>query len=186
MGGDDQNGGGGNGQQPTASATPSDTLAPKRSRPSRPSLATITAGGGVQLEVNRAVSGDDGFTVVFWTLSNTSNSEIDLSEFFYQIEVEYGNMSYFQDQYPWYLSDSMLIEVVLPDEDEWYPPITDTGSECLCGVLANDLSSLPPGESIETYSTYYLPPGTKNIAIDFPGTDKLVKDISIEPVGSGG
>lgn len=162
------------GEQVKSSASGGQSLEPPRSRSPQPSVTTTT-NEGLQLVVNRATSDNDGFTVVHWTLTNVGDDALGFREHFQDIEVRYGDMAYFQDQYPWYLTESLLAEVIVPSTGKLYPPVTDEDANCLCGswpTMAGP-EELPPGESIRAYSAYYLPSDVQQIDLRVPGFERV-------------
>lgn len=162
------------GEQAKSTQSASPSLEPPRSRSPRPTV-TRTTNEGVRLDVNRATSDEEGFTVVYWTLTNVGNNALRFREYFGDIHVRYGDMAYFQDQYPWYLTESLLAEVIVPSTGKLYPPVTDRDANCLCGTWPKHLTSeeLPPGESIRAYSAYYLPSDVQRIDFRVPGFERV-------------
>lgn len=164
--------------EPTGNGGPS--LAPLRSRSPRPTV-TSTTHEGVRLDVNRVTSDGEGFTVVYWTLTNVGDNTLDFREYFRDIRVRYGDMAYFQDQYPWYLTEYLLAEVIVPSTGKLYPPITDRDANCLCGSWSTQEISeeLPAGEGIRAYSAYYLPSDVQRIDFRVSGFDRI-EDIPLQ------
>lgn len=164
--------------EPTGNSSPS--LAPPRSR-SPPPTVTSTTHEGFRLDVNRVTSDGEGFTVVHWTLTNVRDDAVGFREYFQDIEVRYGDMAYFQDQYPWYLTESLLAEVIVPSTRKLYPPVTDEHANCLCGswpTMAGP-EELPPGDSIRAYTAYYLPSDVQRIDFRVPGFERI-EDIPLQ------
>lgn len=147
--------------------------APLASRSPRPT-ATSLRNEEARLDVNRATIDDDGFTVVHWTLTNRSDAPLDFDEYFRDIRVRYTNLAFFNEEYeyPWYLNWTLLAEAIVPSTGKRYSPVTDADANCLCGewpTRTGSVEELPSGESIRSYSTYYLPHDTQQIDFRIPG-----------------
>lgn len=152
-------------------SVPSPTLAPPRSPPQWPVLASAK-GGKLRVEVNRIRSDSHGFTMVHWTLTNISDHRVVLPD------ALGGRRDY---NAKWYWGHNLAgVELISRDTGNIYLPLTDPNGNCVCnywtGIHQNGF--LASGNYIRGYTAYFIPPDLRNIGVSFPGFE-LLKNIPI-------
>lgn len=160
----------------------SPSLAPMRSRPPQDTLAS-NEGNDFRAEVNRVESERNGFVTVYWTLTNISDERQSVQEYLGQ--RKYGGVAYFSEQFPWYRqSDVDGVEIV--QDGKRYLSVTDSSSNCVCSTSTlGGAGFLPSGESLEAYSSYYLPEDVESVSVSFPDIDPM-EDIRVAGGEDGG
>lgn len=124
-------------------------------------VAKPKSGNGGTIAVNGISSDDSGFTVLRWTLTNTTQRKL-LPGRLLGSDSKYDHT----EQETLYDGGWLPAVELVSDEKGIRYFTAQSENDCLCGGTALG-DTLKPGQSAHYYNVYYIPPELKSIGVKF-------------------